>query len=561
VVQRLNPLTLPLAWLCSLLVPVKYWRSEYLSQRRLARFEVLDPAEHFNVEEWHRTLEEAFLAFRRQTANEAPKGDFALSLRQWCAVEFEERFLFDELVRRCAPAARRTGFGFALLDALWLGVVALGKTLKQAQSLFRAGACAGSTPCPLFWTGISAAEVAVADQKLSFSFAVERGFIAPGDCLFFLAQPPPAAGAERLRRLGVRWTTVSAFGFLPLGVKLRALMALLGIALRGLVASVNGPAGFVLWRMRAESVPWLAAARAMQCRTYLTSVSNAWPEPPAVEALRSAGVRTVNWSYGANTFCFSVADPSFKDLGLLRSVSAAAEVWVWNEGVERWLQARSLGPPPTIRLIGPVMSGDARWLGRTPRAARAAYGLPESPAARYVAIFDVPPVTRDARLAIGHGPSVYAHEMLEQFFKDIEGLLEQPDIVLLLKPKRSLKDAQRDFADSMQRILDPGSPWCRSGRVVALPHDIDPYIPVALADFCIGVPFTSPVAAALESGRAAVFHDPLNELRHVPRAPELFAHVTHGAAELHERLGRTAGTEVVVRPVQVDGRLKAALAP
>jgi hypothetical protein len=558
-VQRLNPLTLPLAWLWSLLVPVKYWRSEYLSQRRLRRFEVLDPADHFSVEDWHRTLEEAFLAFRRQTANEQPEGEFALSLRQWRAVEFEERFLFYELVRRCAPAARRTGLGFALLDALWLGVVAFGKTLKQALSMFRSSACAGDSPCALFWTGISAAEVAVADQRLSFSFAVERGFIAPGECLFFLAQPPPAAGAERLRRLGVRWTTVSAFGFLPLGVKLRALMALLGIALRGLVASVNGPAGFVLWRMRAESVPWLAAARHLQCRTYLTSVSNAWPEPPPVEALRSAGVRTVNWSYGANTYCFSVADPSFKDLGLLRSVSAAAEIWVWNEGVERWLQARSLGPPTAIRLIGPVMSGDARWLNRTPRAARAAYGLPESRARRYLAVFDVPPVTREVRLAIGHGPSVYAQSMLEQFFRDIVGLLKRQEIVLLLKPKRSLNDAQRSFADSMQRIVDANSEWCRTGRVVVLPHDIDPYIPVAMADICIGVPFTSPVIAALESGRAGLFHDPTGELRHVPGAPELLAHVTHGADQLFGRVTELMRAEVTVRPVHIDARLAAAV--
>jgi hypothetical protein len=521
----------------------------------------LDPADYFSVEEWHRTLEEAFQVFRKQAAQEQPKGEFALSLRQWRAVEFEERYLFDELVRRCAPAARRTGRGFGLLDTLWLGVAALGKTLKQAHSLFRSSVCAGDAPCPLFWTGISAAEVAVADQRLSFSFAVERGFIAPGECLFFLAQPPPAGAADRLHRLGVRWTTVNAFGFLPLGAKLRALIALLGIALRGLAASVRGPAGLVLWRLRAESVLWLAAARGLQCRTYLTSVSNAWPEPAPVEALRSAGVRTVNWSYGANTFCFSVADPSFRDLGLLRSISATAEVWVWNEGVERWLQARSLGPPPVIRVIGPVMSGDSRWLGRTPQAARAAYGLPESPECRYVAVFDVPPVTRDIRLAIGHGPSVYAQGMLEQFFKDIEGLLKEQQIVLLLKPKRSLQDAQRDFADSMQRIVDPASLWSRTGRVVALPHDIDPYIPVALADICIGVPFTSPVVAALESGRAGVFHDPLNELRHVPRAPELLAHVTHGAAQLHERLARMSGTEVAVRPVHVDGRLAAALAP
>ena len=313
-VQRLNPLTLPLAWLWSLLVPVKYWRSEYLSQRRLSRFEVLDPADHFSVEEWHRTLEEAFLAFRPQAAGKnAERRIRAFAGSSGAPSSSRSNSCFDALVRRCAPAAKRTGRGFALLDALWLGVVALGKTLKQAQSLFRSCGSAGKRACPLFWTGISAAEVAVADQRLTFSFAVERGFIAPGDCLFFLAQPPPAAGAERLRRLGVRWTTVSAFGFLPLGDEAaRAAWRCSALRCAASRAAFAAGQGFVLWRMRAESVPWLAAARALQCRTYLTSVSTAWPEPPPVEALRSAGVRTVNWSYGANTFCFSVADHSFQ---------------------------------------------------------------------------------------------------------------------------------------------------------------------------------------------------------------------------------------------------------
>jgi len=350
-----------------------------------------------------------------------------------------------------------------------------------------------------------------------------------------------------LRRLGVRWTTVNAFGFLPLGTRLRALMGMFAIALRGVAGSFRGGGSFLIWRMRAESVAWLAAARALQCRTYLTSISTAWPEPPQVDALRSAGVRTVNWSYGANTFCFSVANKSFKDLGLLRSVSVAAEVWVWNESVEHWLRARSLGPPPLIRLIGPLMSGDARWLARTPRAARAAYGLPESRGRRYVAVFDVPPVTREVRLAIGHGPSVYAQAMLEQFFEDIEGLLRQADVVLVLKPKRSLKDAQRDFADSMQRILDPESEWCRNGRVVALPHDIDPYIPVALADVCIGVPFTSPVIAGMESGRGGIFHDPFGEISHVPAAPALIAHVTQGAIGLHERFALLSERDMAIK--------------
>ena len=511
--QRLNPLSVWLARLWSLWIPVKYWRKEYLSPRRLARFEVLDPADYFSVEEWHRAMEDAYLAYRADADSPA--------LEQWRAIQFEERYLFDEMARRAHPGARRTGAGFAVLDALWLAVLAAGKTVRQARALFRREGNTDTAPCAVFWTDISAGEVASADRRLSFSFAVERGLIDPRECLYFLAEPPPPEAAERLRRIGVRWTTVASFGFLPLPAKLGALAALLG--------AMFFSGSLVRWRHAAEAAPWIAAARALACGTYLTSVSSAWPEPPQVEALRKRGVRTINWSYGANTFCFSVSDASFRDLGLLRSVTAAAEVWVWTEAVEDWLRRRALGAPPAMRLIGPVMSGDSRWLARTPAAARAAYGLAEAPERRYVAVFDVPPVNKEMRLAIGHGPTVYPPAMLEQFFRDVEGLLRLPEVTLIVKPKRSLQDPRREFADSMHELL-------ASGRVIAVPHDIDPYIPVALADLCIGVPFTSPVIAGLYSGRGGLFHDPRGELVRVPGAPQLLAHVTHGARELHTRV-------------------------
>jgi len=517
-VQRLNPLSIWLARLWSLLVPVKYWRTEYLSPRRVAGLEVLDPADYFSVEEWHRAMEDAYLAYRADADSPA--------LEQWRAIQFEERYLFDEMARRAHPGARRTGAGFAVLDALWLAVLAAGKTVRQARALFRREGNADTAPCAVFWTDISAGEVASADRRLSFSFAVERGLIEPRECLYFLAAPPPPEAAERLRRLGVRWTTVASFGFLPLPAKLGALAALLGAMFSG---------GLVRWRHVVEAAPWVAAARALGCRTYLTSVSSAWPEPPQVEALRKRSVRTINWSYGANTFCFSVADASFRDLGLLRSVTAAAEVWVWTEAVEDWLRRRALGAPPAMRLIGPVMSGDSRWLARTPAAARAAYGIAEAPGRRYVAVFDVPPVNKEMRLAIGHGPTVYPPAMLEAFFRDVQELLRLPEVTLVVKPKRSLQDPRREFADSMHELL-------ASGRVIAVPHDIDPYIPVALADVCIGVPFTSPVVAGLYSGRGGVFHDPRHEVVHVPGAPELLAHVTHSVEELQDRVARLLQT-------------------
>jgi polysaccharide biosynthesis PFTS motif protein len=274
-------------------------------------------------------------------------------------------------------------------------------------------------------------------------------------------------------------------------------------------------------------------------------VSACWPERPEVAALSSMGLETINWSYGANTFLYAADDSRFRDLGMPRSISIAKEVWVWTELVERWLHSRALGEPPVIRVIGPVMCGDSRWLARAPQEARSALGLRVPPGQKLVAVFDVPAIRREWR----HIPTMYPVEMLEQFFADAETILQRmPRLALLIKPKRALGDAQRDFPDRLRRILDPGSDWRRSGRVLAVAHDIDPYLPVAAADICIGIPFTSPVLVAHWAGRPAFFHDPLAVVRHVPGAPELAAGLTRSVEELTDRLAALLASPVEPSP-------------
>ena len=44
-------------------------------------------------------------------------------------------------------------------------------------------------------------------------------------------------------------------------------------------------------------------------------------------------------------------------------------------------------------------------------------------------------------------------------------------------------------------------------------HDIDPYIPVAISDCCVGIPFTSPVLVGMSGRRDGIFYDPLGTAR------------------------------------------------
>lgn len=572
--QRLNPVNFPLAWIWSFFRPVSFWRSERLPSSALDRFDVLDPADFYGIDEWHSQQEAAFLAWnsaRRERDKEfgasigigANTVDYRASWSQWLALGFEERFLFLRMVSRASGRASVGGGlleeilpenvrgkldfghssrvrGFAVLDRIWNIAVAFGKTAKRLRSLLVRRGNIGVGPCQVLWAGISAGEIANADNRLSFSFAVEHGVLGKDACLYVLSSPPSPDAELRLRLLGIRWITVAAFGFLPLRRRAAAIWYLSALSSRGFFGALFSIEKAILWGMAADSVAWIEAARFLKCKTYLTSVSNSWPEPPEVDALKAIGVRTVNWSYGANTFCFCEDNPGFRDLALSRSIASSDEIWVWNALVADWLKMRLRNPARTaIRITGPVMCGSSRWLSLTPANARHDYGLTSK---LIISIFDVPPISREMRLAIGHGPSIYPLEMLERFFDDIESLLARfSEASILIKPKRSLTDMRRNYAASMRRILDPDSEWNRGGRIIMLPHDVDPYIPVALADVCIGVPFTSPVMTALEAGRGGVFHDPLSRVLQVPGAPQLLEHVTHGRAQLHDRVAGLLG--------------------
>ncbi|MSQ69834.1 MAG: hypothetical protein EXR27_00915 [Betaproteobacteria bacterium] len=285
----------------------------------------------------------------------------------------------------------------------------------------------------------------------------------------------------------------------------------------------------------------MSVARMLDTQTYITSVSACWPESPEVAALNAMGALTVNWSYGANTFLYSGTDESFRDVGVARSVSVASEVWVWSDEVREWLHARAVGELPNVVTTGPIMCGDSGWCALSPAQARKRFGARCEPSQLFVALFDVPPLSRKARIAVGHGPTNYPIEMLEAFFADCERLLNDiSNIVLIVKPKRALQDTNREYGPAMHRILDPDSALARAGKTMVVPHDLDPYIAISLADVSIGIPFTSPVLAARASGRIGIFHDPLNQVRHFRPLP-YHSLMTHSYAELAARIAAVSG--------------------
>ena len=573
--QRVNPLSLPFATLASLFLPVYFWRREQVSASRTARFTQIDPSDLYTLEAWQEAGEAALNRWRETLArveeNEGkPKSAAHRFWRQRTSILFEERHLFlSMIVRLITKDGRLNGsivaswidslgidpktesrlagqfvpsLLFGVLDRAWLVARLIGSAWRQLGRLRRTSGTPLSRSADLLWTGISPAEIADSERQLDFAFLVARGLIDPSRCVFILPTEPGLAARTRLAALQLRWVRADALGSMHWKFRLSATLSILASCLKGMMFGPFSPELLASAMTRCEGSAVLQLARSLGIRAYLTSVTACWPEQSEVSLLGDAGVRTVNWSYGANTFCYSSIDPAFRDLGIPRSITSASDIWIWSDDVREWLAARLLETPPAVRETGPVMCGDSRWCAMPPEEARRRYGLGFSEEQVFISVFDVPPLSREGRLAVGHGPSNFPAGMLDQFFSDCERLLEEFDnVVLIVKPKRALADRFREYPPAMERVLSGRSKGSASGRILVLPHNIDPYIPVALSEISIGVPFTSPVMVARNSGRMGYFHDARSEVLHF-RPKSLKPFMTHGIDELRRAIGQAIAT-------------------
>lgn len=71
--------------------------------------------------------------------------------------------------------------------------------------------------------------------------------------------------------------------------------------------------------------------------------------------------------------------------------------------------------------------------------------------------------------------------------------------------------------------------------MVFLPTDADPYLALAMADLCVGMPFTSPLLAGWANGRGGIYHAPLRLARY-SALTELALCLTQSREELLARL-------------------------
>jgi polysaccharide biosynthesis PFTS motif protein len=90
--------------------------------------------------------------------------------------------------------------------------------------------------------------------------------------------------------------------------------------------------------------------------------------------------------------------------------------------------------------------------------------------------------------------------------------------------------------NARRQLADGAGKWRQSGRLFLFDPDVDPYLPVAVADICVAMPFTSPVAVALNFGKAAFWYDPGRLVNDV-YPTDLEQALVRGPERLYARIG------------------------
>lgn len=548
---RITPANVLYALWLSLRHPVSAWKIEvpgWLARR----FGRVRPYRLFSRDEWLLAHDRAFDLWKthafpllKQTQrHEIAVGgrtiDFSRNLWQLLGMEFEALCLFVAMVEKTSSldvrppqiVGPRITYAFDapalqaffprvrivssaanralenlhewLIAAAHLGrqVAYLGMSLSGKTKRVSRGAVA--------WLGISPQEIPDRDDRLDFAWAAQYGHVATKDVIFFVPNDLTAAQRAYLDARGIEYVEPrDMFSLLDVDTRFRVIAA----SFNAFMSALARPAAVapLLARLMARAPYWDAVFTELGTTTYVTTTSYSWPEKPELAVTSARGIRSIIWAYSANSLTFTVQDPTFRDVGVVRSILIANEFWVWNTAYAEWLMNRRVdagGRPCEVRLAGPLMCGDSAWLTRDSGAARERLGLPRD--GLCIGVFDMPPIADSWRDRFGGGPPMVDTDTYVAFWKIVERIvLQVPGSYALVKLKRDFTHAYREFPEFLRALVDEEGEHVKAGRVRRVDVNVDPYLPVAACDIAIGIAYTSPVLAARTAGKPGYYLDPL----------------------------------------------------
>ena len=353
-------------------------------------------------------------------------------------------------------------------------------------------------PIPYLWDAVEQGDLAVDPDRRIFPWIVDGKYIAKDDVLFILPR-----GARRKSRPDLHSSSYQALTIMEL-YKLIPLRVLLGcvrdVALLIVKYALPLPKGLVFIQKAGYLVGIARLKPIVQHFSpacYVTSMSEMADENPCVVYLNSIGIKTVMYSYSASFHLPGDEHCKCDFRALFFPDILASYLIVWHRDAKRFIEQHPQ-EKVEIKPIGPLMAGDESIFETPPHVLRAKSGITtpnQGDRCRYIAVFDVAPKSKDFRNYAAVYPNLYTEEYMYFFLRDMYRLLQDSDdIVLVFKPQRSFQNVLLSYSEEFRQVVQSIQD---SERGFVLDDDINPWLPIAVADACIAVPFTVPPLAGM----------------------------------------------------------------
>ncbi|MDA1096015.1 MAG: hypothetical protein O3B84_01990 [Chloroflexi bacterium] len=430
------------------------------------------------------------------------------------------------------PAPQWASSAHGCLDRMWeggqyaAGVVRLTTRLVLAILARLLPARETLVRCSILYLSDNLNDLHESSGKRSYTWLIDGERIQESDVLLVL----PDLRDQRLERLldALPGTTIQAG-------RIRDLY-------RRVPATQLGPGlGAVVTRLASAAVaPFVAACRSMLGRYLLSSMefdpivrhvhpdccletdSSLSVENPALVYFQQLGIATVMCHFTALlVFYRRPGGAAVRDFVYAHPL--ASRIVCWNEHAEELVK----GHPhegADVFALGPLMPGrddvlseDRGELRSRTLPARKPASLTEK---KWVSVFDVMPnpAPRPRHPGIRAYAEPYTEDYWIGFMQDMLRLLnDDPELVIVYKPKRvhvvgKLYPVSSWFPTRANEFSQLVEAFHRHERALVLDEDINPWIPVAVADLCISLPAGSPVCVAWHLGIPGIYHDPLGQL-------------------------------------------------
>lgn len=433
-----------------------------------------------------------------------------------------------------------------LCDRIWLRVAAIAYGVRSLMRFLRAAVVRpanGAPPLsrsslPIVFDCDNPNEYYLARDRRTFTWVVDDSTVHKQDVLFvFIGAASESLITDSEQAGYAAGTLATLYRHAGSQVLTRAARETLAIIGR-LVLPWTEVEAVLINGYLARAAEWMPIYERWRPRVYVESVSSHGVETPAIAYLKAKGVRCVLYQM-AGSYVFS-EDASIADdfRSIFYAHVLASEMAAWHSDQANFY----LSHPQDglhVSVLGPLMAGDERVMQAPQYLVRRQSGLKWQDDGRdhlYVVAFDVGAASKQHRIGESFKefftyPDCYTATYNEAFLADVWALLEREErIRLIYKPKRNPSAARFAYSAEDQSILRQ---LAAHPRGAVLSDNINPWMPLAIADLCLVLPLTSPGLAALHYGVPVVYHDPLDIVR-VHRQPFIASLMTHSLAELVE---------------------------